>query len=247
MAGRAGAVPSVWARRNKSGGQPALSRDRIVAEAIGLLDEEGIDALSMRALGSRLDAGATSLYRHVAGKDELIELVVDEVYGELPVPSSEGAGGWRAAVEGNARDLRAAALRHPWMVSVLGRVGLSRLGPNLAQVSEGLLGVFEAAGFGVEEADQAMSTVTAYVMGMVTSEVAYLSVFARSGRSESEWRESLAPAMEESLRDLPRLRAGHAAQEGRSLEEIRDSGFDYGLQRVLDGLEARLARLGGDG
>ncbi|XKK39367.1 TetR/AcrR family transcriptional regulator C-terminal domain-containing protein [Nocardiopsis sp. ARC36] len=163
------------------------------------------------------------------------------------MPSSEGAGGWRAAVEGNARDLRAAALRHPWMVSVLGRVGLSRLGPNLAQVSEGLLGVFEAAGFGVEEADQAMSTVTAYVMGMVTSEVAYLSVFARSGRSESEWRESLAPAMEELLRDLPRLRAGHAAQEGRSLEEIRDSGFDYGLQRVLDGLEARLARLGGDG
>jgi len=247
VAGQDSAVPSVWARRRKTREQPALSRDRIVAEAVRLLDEEGNDALSMRALGTRLDAGATSLYRHVANKDELIELVVDEVYGELPVPASDDPAGWRAAVEGNARDLRAAALRHPWMVSVLGRVGLSRLGPNLAGVSEGLLGVFEAAGFGVEEADQAMSTVIAYVIGMVTSEVAYLSVFESSGRSEREWREGLAPAMEEAVRDHPRLRAGHVAQENRSLEEIRDGGFDYGLQRVLDGLETRLDHLHGTG
>lgn len=89
-------IPSVWARPRARRAQPALSRERIVAEAVRLLDEEGMEALSMRGLAVRLGTAATSLYRHVANKDELIELVVDELYGELEVPDPVGATGWRA-------------------------------------------------------------------------------------------------------------------------------------------------------
>ncbi|MBO0515534.1 TetR/AcrR family transcriptional regulator, partial [Streptomyces beijiangensis] len=88
-------VPSVWTRpQRRVREQPALSRDQIVTEALALLDDAGIEALSMRKLGTRLNAGATSLYTHVANKDELIELVVDLVYGEIEVPAGgSGDGG----------------------------------------------------------------------------------------------------------------------------------------------------------
>ena len=139
-------IPSVWARRRQQREQPALSQDRIVSEAIRLLDDKGIDALSMRSLGTRLGAGATSLYRHVANKDELIELVVDEVYGEMQVPDADDPAAWRAAVARCAHSLRSMVLRHPWVASVLGQVGLAELGPNLMQQSERMLALFQTAG-----------------------------------------------------------------------------------------------------
>src|SRR5688500_3128895 len=180
-------IPSVWARPRRR--REHLTRERIVAEAVQLLDADGIEALSMRSLGTRLNAGATSIYRHVANKDELIELVVDEVYGELEVPSAGTRSDWRTAATGAAHRLRAMALRHPWVASVLGQVGLSHLGPNVMQMSDRMLAVFETAGFPAEETDQAMSTVIAYVIGMATTEAAYLSMIARSGSTEQEWVE----------------------------------------------------------
>lgn len=76
-------IPSVWTRQRPRAG---LSQDRIVAAAVELLDAEGLEALSMRTLAARMDTRATSLYRHVANKDELIELVVDEVYASPDRP-----------------------------------------------------------------------------------------------------------------------------------------------------------------
>ncbi|MBB5119487.1 TetR family transcriptional regulator [Streptomyces eurocidicus] len=233
-------IPSVWTRPRRTREQPALSREQIVAEAVRLLDAEGVEALSMRKLGTRLDAGATSLYRHVGNKDELIELVVDEVYGELEVPEAGDPADWRAAVAGSAHGLRAMALRHPWVTSVLGQAGLSYLGPNLMRMSDRLLALFKAAGFPSDEADQAMKAVIAYVIGAATSEAAYLSMLARSGRGEREFLESLHPSTEEAVQDHPELREGLAAQRGRDPQRVRDENFAYGLERILDGLGTRL-------
>ncbi|MBV1941962.1 TetR/AcrR family transcriptional regulator [Streptomyces sp. BV286] len=232
-------IPSVWTRPRRQ--REYLTRERIVTEAVQLLDAEGIEALSMRSLGNRLNAGATSLYRHVANKDELIELVVDEVYGELHVPVAEHQSQWRAAAAGAAGSLRAMVLQHPWIASVLGQVGLSHLGPNVMRMSDQMLAVFETAGFPSSETDKAMSTVISYVIGVATSEAAYLSMIARSGSTEREWVDSLGPALEEAARDHPRLMEGHAAQRGKDPHQVRSDTFDYGLQRTLDGLEARLA------
>ncbi|MEU4798229.1 TetR/AcrR family transcriptional regulator [Streptomyces sp. NPDC023327] len=232
-------IPSVWTRPRRR--REPLTRERIVAEAVQLLDAEGIEALSMRGLGNRLNAGATSLYRHVANRDELIELVVDEVYGELRIPAARDETEWRAAAVDAAHSLRAMALRHPWVASVLGQVGLSHLGPNAMRMADQLLALFETAGFPSHETDRAMSTLVSYVIGMATSEAAYLSMIARSGSTEREWVESLRPALEEATRDHPRLAEGHAAQRDKDPAKVRDESFDYGLQCTLDGLTARLA------
>ncbi|MFC9294765.1 TetR/AcrR family transcriptional regulator [Streptomyces sp. NPDC057011] len=226
-ASAATAVPSVWTRpRHREERQPALGRARIVAAAVRLLDAEGIEALSMRRLGTEMGAAATSLYRHVAGKDELIELVVDEVHGELEVPAPAGPDAWREALARSGHGLRDMVLRHPWVAAVLGRVGLAHLGPNLMRMSERMLGPARAAGFPPGEAELAVQAVVSYVMGAATGEASYLSLLARSGRTEAEWPQSPVPA----------------ARAAPDPARMREESFDYGLQRVLDGLEARLSR-----
>lgn len=226
-------IPSVWAREAARRDPQGLNRNRIVSEARLLLDEEGLDALSMRSLGKRLDAGATSLYRHVANKDELIELVVDEVYAEVEVPDPSDE--WREDVSAAAGSLRHMVLRHPWVAGVLGQVGLAYLGPNLARASERMLGLLTAAGFEPGEADQAINTVIAYVIGTVTSETAWLSMVARSGKTEQELIESLQE-VQEHLTQTP------AAREHNDAARYRDDSFAFGLDVVLDGLDARLRR-----
>ncbi|MEV0614078.1 TetR/AcrR family transcriptional regulator [Nonomuraea sp. NPDC050404] len=231
-------IPSVWARPSRKREQPLLTRENIVAEAVRLLDEEGAENLSMRRLGSRLGAGATSLYRHVASKDELFELALDAVYGDLPLPDT---GEWRTTVTEVARAMRGIILRHPWLAARLAEAGLAYLGPNMLRQNEHMLGVFEQAGFPPEEADHAMTTVTAYVIGIATPEAAWLSMVARSGQSEQEWTERLWPAAERAVQDYPRLRARYEAQKGGNTSGTNVDTFEYGLQRVLDGLQTRLA------
>jgi AcrR family transcriptional regulator len=234
-------VTSVWTRpRRKRREHPALSREQIVATALELLDAEGIDALSMRRLGSRLGAVATAVYWHVANKDELIELVVDEVYGEIEVPEVTDQAGWRAAADACARSLRSAILRHPWMVSVLDEVGMAYLGPNLMRQSERMLALFRAAGFPLVEADQAVKTVAAYVMGMATADAAVLTKLAGGTRSEQDIVRDLLPAAERAAQPHPLLRELYAVYRTQDPEQNREDNFTYGLDRVLDGLQARL-------
>ncbi|SHF93752.1 TetR/AcrR family transcriptional regulator [Streptoalloteichus hindustanus] len=236
-------IPSVWTRQNREREQPALSRGQIVAEAVRLLDAEGVEALSMRRLGARLNAGATSLYRHVANRDELIELVVDEVYGEIEVPEAAGGEGWREAVATCAHSVRAMILRHPWTASVLGQVGLSYLGPHVMRLNDRMLALFEAAGFPLAEADQALSSVFAYVIGMGISEAAWLAMVARSGQDEQEWQENLRPTAERAAQPYERLHEQFVSQQAQHPRQARDEKFHYGLERLLDGLSARLARV----
>ncbi|WP_414942603.1 TetR/AcrR family transcriptional regulator [Amycolatopsis sp. cmx-11-51] len=227
---------SVWARPPKrKREQPSLNREQIVSAAIKLLDAEGIDALSMRKLGIRLDVAAASMYTHVASKDELVELVVDEIYGEVALPES---GPWRAAATRFARDLRSVFLRHPWIGSLLGEAGVAYLGPNVLRLSEAALALFEDAGFSLDDADLAFNTIMAFVVGRATSEAAWLTTLKRSGQSEQEWKDRLWPAAEQAVQDHPRLKKLYAAQRERKPGETNDSDFERGLSCVLDGLAA---------
>ncbi|MGW0807350.1 TetR/AcrR family transcriptional regulator C-terminal domain-containing protein [Nonomuraea sp. NPDC002799] len=158
----------------------------------------------------------------------------------MPLAGAEDGGDWRAAVTRMGRSLRATILRHPWIAAKLGEIGLAYLGPNMLRHTEHMLAVFETAGFPLDEADRAMNTVTAYVLGVSTSEAAWVSMVARSGQSEQEWAERLWPAAERAVRAYPRLRARYEAQRGGDVATSNDDAFDYGLQRVLDGLAARL-------
>jgi AcrR family transcriptional regulator len=235
---------SVWTRpkRGRRREQPALSQEQIVAEAIKLLDTDGLDALTMRKLGAALGAVATAAYWHVANKDELIELVVDEVYGEIEVPGVTKAAQWRDAAETSARSVRAMIVRHPWMAATLADVGMKYLGPNLMRVSDEMLGVYLSAGFELVEADHASQTVLGYVIGIASIEAATAAKLNRSGKDMQEWREAVWPAAVKAAEPYERMRALYAAYGDTDLVEGAEDSFTYGLNRILDGLEARLAR-----
>ena len=237
-------IPSVWVRQDRD--QPALSRAAIVREAIALLDAEGIEALSMRKLGGRLNAGATSLYRHVANKDELMELAVDEVAAEITVPAAvptTDGPDWRAAAEQAARSFRATALRHPWLASVLGQAGLAYLGPNLMSVSERLAALFTKAGF--PDPGGAIDALLSYVIGMSTTEAAWLSTVARSGETEAAFVARLMPAAQQAAAGYEHLGGVFSASPPvPDPAHLRDTKFANGLDIVLDGLATRLPRTG---
>jgi len=235
---------SVWNRpkRGRRREQPALTQGQIVGEAIKLLDADGLDALTMRKLGTALGAVATAVYWHVANKEELIELVVDEVYGEIEVPEVSDPSQWREAADLSARSLRSMIVRHPWVASTLADVGMNYLGPNLMRVSDEMLGIYLTAGFELIEADQANQTVLGYVIGIASIEAATVSKLNRSGKDMAAWQAAVWPAAVRAAEPYPRMRALYAAYGDADLEAGAEDGFSYGLNRILDGLEARLAR-----
>ncbi|GAA1140563.1 AcrR family transcriptional regulator [Kitasatospora gansuensis] len=243
MAAKTNPTPSVWTRQRPAE-QPGLSQPAIVREAIAMLDADGIDALSMRKLGARLNAGATSLYRHVATKDELMELAVDAVVAEMSVPAAGGPD-WRADVTAAAASFRAVALRHPWLSAVLGQAGLAYLGPNLMTYGERLAALFAEAGF--PEPSPAIDTVLAYVIGMSTTEAAWLITVSRSGETEAAFVTRLLPEAQQAATGHQHLNEAYQEAEAGAADPaaVRDAKFGYGLEVVLDGLALRLPQASG--
>jgi AcrR family transcriptional regulator len=225
---------SVWTRDPRKTTSPGRSREEIVGAAIELLDEEGLDGLSMRKLGAKLSAGATSLYWYVANKDELLELAYDETWGELKVPDPEEVG-WREAASVLAYSMRAAMLRHPWSADLLGR--LPALGPKALQAADRMRKVFAAAGFKGMDIDYATSTITAYVYGTTLPEIAWNNAMAGHEYDPDEMRTMLRKA----ARDYPDMLERVNLDVYDDPNTVRAVAFDFGLVSVLDGLERRLA------
>ncbi|MBU3066376.1 TetR/AcrR family transcriptional regulator [Nocardia sp. NEAU-G5] len=233
------AIPSVWARPERGRRDlPALSRDQIVAEAVALLDADGFEALSMRKLGARLGAGATSLYTHVANKEELLELVVDQVLGEIELPAPDPVR-WRAAATELLGNVRATILRHPWISTVLSTAGLVYLGPNVMRLSEAILAILETAGFSETDADLATNAMVSYVVGASTTEAAMLTTVARSGMGEQQWLDQLIRAGESASTPYPRMHKRYTAFRNADAATARSSAFETQLELILDGLEQR--------
>jgi AcrR family transcriptional regulator len=234
--------PSVWARPRRKE-RSTLTREQIVAQALELLDAEGIEALSMRKLAARLDAGATSLYWHVANRDELIELLIDEIYGELDLPDADveiGPDDWRDITRRFAQSVRVIARRHPWMVSVIDHLAAAHLGPNQSRAAERMLAAFEAAGFELGEAEQAFKVMAAYVNGISVTEAAWHNWLARHGQTQEDWLATDLQVAEETSGDHERLRAVVDSYQGVDPQTSMDRDFEYGLERIFDGLQARL-------
>ncbi|AHH15136.1 putative transcriptional regulator, TetR family [Nocardia nova SH22a] len=233
-------LASVWTRPHRARReQPALSRDQIVAEAMALLDAEGFDALSMRKLGSRMGAGATSLYTHVANKDELLELVVDEAFGEITLPTDPAPGDWRATMLDLCGDIRRIMLRHPWIPVTMSSAGLVYLGPNMLRLSEAMLEILERAGFDDESADRALNAIFAYTIGTTSTEAAALSSIARSGLDEQRWFEQMMAAAELASRPYPRVYRRYTEYKDRDANRAREDNFEHELGLIMDGLHSR--------
>jgi TetR/AcrR family transcriptional regulator, tetracycline repressor protein len=144
-----------------------ISRDAIVTAAIGLLDREGLAALSMRKLAEELGTGAATLYWHVGSKDGLLDLVMDEIIGEGKVPDPDPPR-WQEQLKQIARDQRAAILRHPWIVRV--SIGRIPMGPNALRYSERILAILRAGGLPPHLAVQGYLLLIATINGFTIDE-----------------------------------------------------------------------------
>jgi AcrR family transcriptional regulator len=231
---------SIWTRQRASTpARETLSRQQIVQAALATLDEEGLAGLSMRKLAAKLGAGATSLYWHVQTKDDLIDLVIDEIYGEVDVPDPELAG-WRNGALLFAHSLRAAVLRHPWLPEIV--YTRPSLGPNAMSLGSRGVVLFGAAGFTGRDVDQAMSTLMSYVLGSVSSEAAVRTVARKTGQSIAEWTGEVLEQAQGVLGDHPEMQDSVQRWAGRDPNAVYNEAFTFGLEIILDGLEARIRK-----
>jgi len=170
-----------------------------------------------------------------------MELALDEVAAEITVPAIGPATGgldWRAAAAATAGSFRAAALRHPWLASVLGQAGLAYLGPNLMSVSERLAALFITAGF--PDPGGAIDALLSYVIGMSSTEAAWLTTVARSGETEAAFVARLLPAARQAAAGYDHLSEAYTAAPEADPAQVREVKFANGLDIVLDGLATRL-------
>jgi AcrR family transcriptional regulator len=158
--------PATAARGRRAEREP-LTRDRAIDAAVALADVEGLPAVSMRRLAQELGVEAMSLYHHVANKDDILDGMVDRVFGEIDVPSPGGP--WRPAMADRAHSLRAAMMRHRWAISLM--ESRSRPGANTLQHHDRVMGCLRASGFSTVQAGHAFSLLDAYIYGFVMQEV----------------------------------------------------------------------------
>lgn len=158
----------VWLRESRAHRtSPPLTRDRIVAEAVALLDEDGAAGLTMRRLAERLGAGPTTLYWHVRTKDDVLDLALDAVFGDVELPGTPGE--WAADVRALLVGWYAVMLRHPWAPGLLGR---PMLGPNVLARTEFLHASLARGGFAGLDLAVATHGLANYVIGSALTRVA---------------------------------------------------------------------------
>ena len=204
----------------------ALDRDRIVDAAVRIIDAEGADALTMRRLALELGSGVMSLYRHVHDKNELLDLALDSIMGEMTLPPAGTA--WDEALTTAARHLRELLHRHRHFALVLG--SRNSAGPGTLGVVDRMLGLLRAAGFPDLAAWHAMSVTTDYVFGFTLLEILRaLQVEAAGGRMAGYvgfLRRLPADAYPNLVALTPLL-------------GTEDERFEYGIRAVVSGIRSR--------
>ncbi|TDD06129.1 TetR family transcriptional regulator [Nonomuraea deserti] len=218
-----------------------LTREQIVHAAVELLDAEGLEGLSMRTLGRRLNSAATAVYWHVKNKDNLVLLAADHVWGELALPDPDSAD-WRTTAATMATDLYGMFARHPWLVQAFTAHVL--YGEGKSRHDDHTLAVYEAAGFTSGQADQAAAAVFTYVLGNAAGAAATASLTrnltAGGTTAQEQLQGAMAQAQEIAMR-YPRLRTRLETPAATDYAASPDHAFEYGLQALLDGLERQLS------
>ena len=225
----------------KRGPKAKLALSDVVAAGVTIVDRDGLSALTTRAVAESLGISPMSLYTYVPGKDELLDLMVDHVLGEIVRP--RGAT-WRAKLTDVAKQNWALAMRHPWILEVM--THRPALGPNLVGKYEAELSAVDGLGLGEIEMNRALTLVLDYVSGVVRNAARERWVKERTGKTDSEWWLEVSPHLEQAM-------AGHdfplASRVGTVFGETYgaadpEGDFAFGLERLLDGLEQFIAARG---
>jgi AcrR family transcriptional regulator len=206
-----------------------LSRERVLETAVALADRHGLEWLSMRKLGDELGVAAMSLYHHVPTKGDLLDGMIDVVFGEIEPPALDVD--WKTAMRRRAISTREALNRHRWAVGLM--EGRSTHGPSNLRLHDSVLGCLRNAGFSLEMTVHAYSAQDAYIYGFVLQET------DMSPETPEDFQAVAQQQMEtykEVLADYPNLVevvGGHVAEAGYDY----DKEFLFGLDLILEGLD----------
>lgn len=235
--------------RNR-GPKPKLRVEDIVTTAIEIADKEGLGAVSMRRIAERLDVGPMTLYTYIPAKSDLLDLMFDHVVGQTRVEIPEGAG-WRAGLEAIARAQWDLAQRHHWFTELpWTRVPL---GPNILDAYERAISVVRGVGLSGKEMTEVLTLVTSYVIGAARLGVEATTLPLTTSMDDQEWWAGVGPVLE-SIWDpsrFPTLSSPEMAHAWDQPDGGREyflaeavASFEFGLARVLDGIEAFIAGRG---
>ena len=217
------------ATRDRAGARPRtpLSRERVILEGVALADATGIGTLTMRRLADRLQVEPMSLYHHVANKDEILDGMVDVVFGEIELPS--GGSEWKAAMRDRAGSARDALRRHPWAI---GRMeSRANPGPETLRHHDAVIGCLRDAGFSIELTAHAFSAIDSYVYGFAMQE--HNLPFHTPEETAAMAVMFLEQFPATQFPHLAELTIGHVMLPGYDYGDE----FEFGLDLILDGLE----------
>lgn len=227
-------------RPSARGPKPGLDIDQIVSIAIELADTDGLAALSMRRIAERLGVGTMSLYTYIPGKAELLDAMLDLAVAETARPERV-AGGWRGRLEQIARENWALYRRHPWLLAL----GTSRppLGPHVTAKYDYELRAIEGIGLTDIEMDTVISLIGGHAETAARRSFESAQIAQRSDMTDEQWWQANAPLLEEIFDPDPyplAARVGTAAGQAYHAASDPEHAFEFGLQRLLDGIEALL-------
>lgn len=203
-----------------------LGRDRILRTAINLADARGIESLTMRRLGEELGVEAMSLYNHVANKEELLNGMINAVFGEIELPT--GTDGWKTAMRKRAVSARATLLRHPWATALM--ESGSAPGPLTLRHHDRVIGALRGAGFTIAMAAHAFSLLDSYIYGFAMQETAL--PFDTPEETAEMAAAMLAQFPVAEYPHLAELTAKHVLMPGYDYGDE----FEFGLDLILDAL-----------
>jgi AcrR family transcriptional regulator len=239
MADHARVLKLLWgtADTRRRGPRPGLSTSEIVRQAIAIADRDGLEAVTMRRLADALRVAPMALYTYVPGKAELLDLMLDAAYAQMPRTAPRG--GWRARLTAVATDNRALFEAHPWAAMI----SSSRppLGPGLMAKYEHELTAFQGTGLDDVETDAALTFLLDFVRSNAVAAHQARAQSEESGMTDEQWWEANAPLLarvfdEERYPTAARVGAAAGAAQGAAYSP--DHAWGFGFERVLDGLAA---------
>jgi AcrR family transcriptional regulator len=207
-----------------------LTRERVLAAAVGLADAGGIESLTMRKLGVELGVEAMSLYNHVANKSDLLDGMVDAVFAEIDLPAVGTE--WRSAMRRRALSARTALTRHRWAIGLM--ESRTTPGPATLRHHDTVIGTLRAAGFSIALAAHAFSAMDSYLYGFALQE-ATLS-FDDGPETAQLAQAIMARFASGEYPHLSEMAVEHVMQPGYDYADE----FEFGLDLVLDGLDRAL-------
>jgi AcrR family transcriptional regulator len=204
-----------------------LTRERVLQTAIRRADEGGIESLSMRKLGQELGVEAMALYHHFANKEDLIDSMIDLVFGEIGLLPS--GSDWRTAMRQRAIAVRDALVRHRWAIGLM--ESRRRPGPANLRHHDAVIGSLRAGGFDIVMAAHAYSLLDSYIYGFALTKMNL--PFETSDDVAEVAQSMLEPFPAHEYPNMVEILTDHVMKPGYDYGEE----FEYGLNLILDGLE----------